>query len=275
MNARAELPLGLVHDMPAADYFADSGVSNSMLSSLARSPAHCWALSLDPNRPAEEPTPAKIAGTLCHMVMLEPERAAQRYAVKPDGMSFSTRDGKAWREAHSAHKIVSHGDMLVAQAQRLALLSVPELAHALSKGRAEVSFFWIDSRTGLRCKGRADWLHTLPDGRVIVLDIKTTTDADPAEFGRSVWRYGYHRQSAHYTAGLTACGLDVAAFLFAAVTNARPFLAVPYMLDDEATRRGAEHVTELLDLFAQCLSANHWPAFGEGVQVLSLPAWAK
>lgn len=275
MNARTQYSLGLHYDLAAEDYFAAAGVSNSILSAMKRSPAHAWALHLDPARPAEEPTPAKVAGSLCHTAMLEPEKLGLRYAVKPEGMTFSTRKGKAWRDAHGAFQIVSTEDMAVAKAQRDALLSVPELAHALSSGRAEVSFFWIDARSGLLCKGRADWLHTLPDGRVIALDLKTTTDADPAEFGRGVWKYGYHRQAAHYTAGLTECGLDVAAFLFGAVTNARPFLAVPYMLDDEATRRGAEQVVELLDLFAECQRTNHWPAFGEGVQVLSLPAWAK
>jgi exodeoxyribonuclease VIII len=195
--------------------------------------------------------------------------------VRPEGVDFRTKDGKAWRDANVGRQIVTAEDMATAEAQRAALLAVPELAHALSNGRAEVSAFWIDSRTGLLCKLRADWLHTLPDGRVIVVDLKTTADADPAEFGRSVWKFGYHRQAAHYTAGLTACGIDVAAFLFAAVTNARPFLAVPYMLDDEATRKGAEQVVELLDRFAECRRANHWPAYGDGVQVLSLPAWAK
>jgi hypothetical protein len=275
MNARSEHRLGLVHDLPAEDYFAAEGVSNSMLSSLNRSPAHCWALHLDPERPTNEPTAAMIAGTLCHTLMLEPATVSQRYVVRPEGVDFRTKDGKAWRDANVGRQIVTAEDMATAEAQRAALLAVPELAHALSNGRAEVSAFWIDSRTGLLCKLRADWLHTLPDGRVIVVDLKTTADADPAEFGRSVWKFGYHRQAAHYTAGLTACGIDVAAFLFAAVTNARPFLAVPYMLDDEATRKGAEQVVELLDRFAECRRANHWPAYGDGVQVLSLPAWAK
>lgn len=276
MSAREGWELrGLVRGLAPEDYFAIPAVSNSALNALKRSPAHCWALTLDPQRPPQEPSAAMVAGTLCHTAMLEPDTLIWRYAVKPDGMTFATKEGKAWRDSHEAFQIVSADDMQTAKAQRAALLAVPELAHALSSGDAEVSFLWTDARTGLPCKGRADWIHTLPDGRVIVLDIKTTTDADPAEFGRSAWKYGYHRQAAHYTAGLSACGLVVAAFLFAVVTNGRPFIAVPYMLDDDATRRGAEQVTELLDLYAECQRTNHWPAFGDGVQVLSLPAWAK
>lgn len=275
MNAALDLPPGLVHGMPAEKYHAMPGVSNSMLSALARSPAHCWALHLDPERPAPAaPTAAMQFGTLAHSFVLEPD-TTHRYAMKPPGHDGRTKEGKAWLAEHAGSIVVSADDWQDATALRAAVLAVPELQHALSRGAPEVSVFWIDERTSLACRARIDWLHTLPDGRVIVLDLKTCPDAGPTEFGRSVWNFGYHRQAAHYTAGLQACGIEVAAFLFAAVTNAYPFIAVPYLLDDEATRRGADEVRDLLDLYAQCQRTNDWPAYGSGVQVLSLPPWAK
>lgn len=276
MNARADL-MGLVYDMPAEQYHASPGVSNTMLSALRKSPAHCWALHLDPQRPPQgEPTAAMRAGTLAHCAILEPAALAERYIAKPHGLDLRTKDGKAWRDSVPAGlEILDADQRATASAQHLAVLAVPELATALATGRPEASVFWIDERTGLQCRARIDWLHTLPDGRVIVVDLKTTADASPAEFGRSVWTWGYHRQATHYTAGLQACGIEVAAFLFAVVTNAYPFLAVPYLLDDEAIRKGADEVRELLDLYAECSRSNDWPAYGSGVQILSPPAWAK
>jgi hypothetical protein len=266
----------LVHDMPAETYHASPGVSNTMLSALKRSPAHCWALHLDPARPPQpEPTAAMRAGTLAHCAILEPDKLLQRYIGKPPGHDGRTKEGKAWSAAHAGLEAVSYDEFAAAAQQRHAVLAVPELAHALRTGAAEVSAFWTDERTGLACRARFDWLHMLPDGRAIVLDLKTTPDAGPTEFGRSVWTFGYHRQAAHYSAGLQASGVEVAAFLFAVVSNAYPFIAVPYLLDDEATRKGADEVRELLDLFAQCQRSKQWPAYGNGVQVLSLPPWAK
>jgi exodeoxyribonuclease VIII len=230
---------------------------------------------LDPERPpAAASTAAQLFGTLAHSFVLEPDKA-HRYVCKPEGHDGRTKDGKAWLAANAGSICVGADDWQAATEARRAVLAVPELRHALSSGAPEVSVFWTDERTGLQCRARIDWLHTLPDGRAIVLDLKTCPDAGPLEFGRSVWAYGYHRQAAHYTHGLQANGIEVAAFLFAAVSNAHPFIAVPYLLDDDATRRGADEVRELLDLYNECQRTNTWPAYGDGVQVLSLPAWAK
>lgn len=266
---------GILYDMPADEYHAEPAVSNSMLSDLRRSPRHCYALHLAADKPVREPTASMRFGTMAHCVVLEPAKFHQRYAVKPQSHDGRTKEGKAWAAEHAGREIISAEESTAATRLQSAVYAVPELAHALSSGRAEVSVFWTDERTGLRCRARPDWLHRLPDGRLIVVDLKTTSDASPTEFARSVWTYGYHRQEAFYKAGLTACGEEVAAFLFAAVTNAHPFIAVPYVLDDDAVMRGAAEVRDLIDLFAECKRTNEWPAYGSGVQVLSLPAWAK
>lgn len=292
MNARSEL-IGLMPGLPAADYFAAPGISNSMLNDLKRSPFHFWSMHRNPRRPQRKETASMFSGSLAHCSILEQDAMAARYIVVPEDAprrptaaqwnakkpSADSVAAMAWWTDFNAKAagrlIVTDEQYETTQRQIDAVLAVPELAHALASGQPETSVFWIDERTGLPCRCRPDWLHTLPDGRVIVLDLKTTADADPQAFGRSVWNYGYHRQAAHYTAGLQACGVPVAAFLFAVVTSTYPFIAVPYVLDDEATRRGAEEVLDLLDLYRQCARTDTWPAYGAGVQVLSLPAWAK
>jgi len=265
----------ITHGMPAEQYFAIDAISNSLLSEMNRSPAHCWAMYISPERPPRKPpTPSMLGGTLAHCMILEPGAFQDRYTVRPEGIDLRTKAGKDW-QATVQGEIITLEQMAACMRQREAVLAVPELHHALSSGQAEVTLQWVDPVTGLACKARPDWIHTLPDGRVIVLDLKTTSDVSPEQFGRSVWNFGYHRQAAHYTAGLRACGLEVAAFLFAAVTNEYPFIAVPYMLDEVATQRGVDDVRRLIDAFAQCKAESSWPAFGEGVQVLSLPAWVK
>jgi len=292
VNARTDL-LGLFPGLPAETYHRSPGVSNSMLSALKRSPMHCWALHLNPDRPEREETASMFTGTLAHCSVLEADAMAARYVVVPDDAprrptaaqwkakspSIESKAAMAWWSHFNEHTtgrlIVTAEQYDTTRRQLAAVLAVPELANALASGMAEASLFWVDERTGLQCRCRPDWIHRLPDGRVIVVDLKTTADADPQAFGKSVWNYGYHRQAAYYTAGLQACGIEVAAFIFAAVTSAYPFIAVPYLLDDEATRRGADEVRDLLDLYQQCSATNTWPAYGSGVQVLSLPAWAK
>lgn len=269
----SNIPIGIVRDMPAEQYHADPSVSNSMLTTLSKSPAHFYALYLDESRPARESTAAMQAGTLAHTAILEPMQLARRYVTKPDGMSFATKEGKAWRDQQTL-EIVQADAIDAALAQQAAVLSVPQLRQILSKGEAEVSLFWDDESTGLRCRARCDWLHWTGQNRVIAMDLKTTADITPEGVRRSIASYGYHRQHAHYCNGLRACGIEVEAFVFGFVSNSYPFLAAPYLLDDEAMEQGQQEIDELLNLYAWCKERNEWP-FVDGYQIASLPNWAK
>lgn len=269
-------PIGMYRNMPAETYHADAGVSNSMLSAMAKSPAHCWALYLSPDRPEREPTPAMLAGTLAHTAILEPATMASRYVVRPEGLDMRTKEGKAWRESiGDGVTIITADQAAAAESQRAAVLSVPYLRDLLARGDAEVSLFWGDAETNLRCRARPDWLHPTGQRSVIALDIKTTSDITLDGITRAVTTYGYHRQAAHYRNGLRACGMDVEVFVFAFVSASYPFLAGAFVLDDESLQQGEQEVAELLDRFGECLATNRWPAFGDGLQVVGLSKWAR
>ena len=266
----------LDYDMTNADYHATSAVSNTELSNMARSPAHCYALHVAEDRKPMATTPAFFAGTLAHCAILEPGALLDRYIVKPEGVDMRTKDGKAWRDALPAGVLMIDADAYsAALAQRDAVHAVPELAELLASGVAEVSAFWRDDETGLQCKCRPDWVHTLSDGRVILVDVKTTQDAGPLRFSGAVWRYGYHRQAAWYSAGYArAAGVEVAGFVFAAVTSAPPFIAAAHTLDDDYMRIGQDECRRLLDEYGDCKLTGRWPAY-PGMNLLSPPAWAQ
>lgn len=267
--------IGIIHDMANEVYHSTPAVSNTVLSSIARSPAHCYALHVVEDRRKQATTPAFFAGTLAHCAILEPAALLDRYMLKPEGLDMRTKEGKAWKAALPAGVLTIDADeYATALAQRDAVQGVPELAELLADGVAEVSAFWRDDETGLQGKCRPDWVHTLSDGRVILVDVKTTIDASPSQFGRSVWRYGYHRQAAWYSAGYArAAGVEVAGFVFAAVTNAHPFIGAAHTLDDDYMRIGQDECRRLLDEYADCKLTGRWPAF-PGMNLLSPPAWA-
>ncbi len=276
MSAPEKLPIGLVRGMPFAEYLADPAVSNSMLSDMRKSPAHCYALHLAPDRPKDEPTAAMSAGTLAHTAILERDQLDVRYIVKPDGMNFATKDGKVWRDAvPEGLSIVSEDSMKNALAQREAVMRVGVLKQLFSSGIAEASIFWIDADTGLRCKARPDWLHFVSPRKVIALDVKTIADLTSESVEKAITFYGYHRQRGHYVKGLRACGMEVEDFGFAFVSGSYPFIAAPYLLDDETCDQGSDESDELLERFAYCKANNDWPAFGDGFQLTGLLKWAR
>lgn len=267
---------GLHHGVPFADYLADPGVNNGALSDMDRSPAHCFALHLDPDRPPQdEPTPAMRAGTLLHCLVLEPEEFGKRYVVKPEEIDYRTKDGRAWRDEQNA-MIITQDDMARAHAQRDAILRNDYMADILEGADTEVSVIWNETATGseLRCKARPDAMKKA-DGRMLVADLKTTADITPRSIQRTIATFGYHRQQAHYCAGLEACCVAGVEFVFFFVSSTYPYLAVPYVLDDETAQQGRDEVAELLTYYAECKHLGRWPVCGAGPQLIGLPGYAK
>ena len=281
-------PLGIIYDMPAEQYHAIEAVSASGLRLFARSPWHFH------NRVPVTPTRPMLRGTLAHCAVLEPGAMEQRYIVtppdaprrptksqwqakKPSEESQAAMDW--WTEFHrkcEGREIITAEEFETTQAQLRAIALEPELAGPLKSGRAEVSVFWIDPGTGLYCKARPDWVHDVSDREVMLLDLKSTADESPNGFGRAAARMKYHLQMAHYTEGYEiASGGKVAQFIFGAVTNTPPVLAVPYRLTDEIEAQAYDERRELLERFAWCRNEGKWPAYGQGTQLLDFPAYAK
>ena len=94
-------------------------------------------------------------------------------------------------------------------------------------GEAEVSLFWTDQRAGVQRRARLDYVPNgrLPDGRLLLPDLKTSTTANPAEFAKAAARYGYDLQQTFYTDAVLAQHLaEDVAFLFVVVEKTPPYL---------------------------------------------------
>ena len=99
----------------------------------------------------------------------------------------------------------------------------------LSGGYSELSFFWIDEATGIKCKVRPDYFN--PDLAFIV-DYKTTKDHTEDGFPREINNFKYHFSAAFYMEGiLKASGIEIedgsaapySNFVIIAIANTPPF----------------------------------------------------
>ena len=246
-----------------AEYHADPAISASHLSVVTASPYHYWKRYLDPQRPPSTSTAAMRLGSLVHCAVLEPYELGARYSTCA---SRTTKAGKeqAAELAAAGIEAVTNGDMELALAMSDAVRSHPMAMILLSAGKAEQSFWWDDAATGLRCKCRPDWY----DGTTIV-DLKTTIDASPVGFAKSVASYKYHQQACHYMAGLNA-----ERFIFIAVEKSYPYGVGVYQLDAAAMAAGEALRRQNLQTIADCRAINEWPGYSTGLQPLSLPNWA-
>lgn len=257
----------LIENMPSNEYHAAKGVSASLLKAYAVSAAHGRSAELGTAKRSDE---AMAFGSACHSYVLEPEVFSLEYAMKPDGMSFATKEGKEWR-AKQAKKIVSYDDAEAFSGMRKSLLDHPVAGPFLrAKGRGEVSAFseWKD---GTPIRARFDKLTD--DG--VILDLKTTQSARPRDFIRQCFYLGWHIQAAWYSSFLAESN-SFGGFVFLAVEKEPPYVVLCAELDDMSIQKGREEYTRLMELRAKCHKEQRWPGYvdQETPYLLTLPAWA-
>lgn len=258
-----------IHAMSAEDYHASPAVSNSDLKYITGkyTPAHFWAFK---DRQIErEETEAMRIGTLTHRCILEPDTMRDSYAVKPDGMTFASKDGKAWRDAHEGLTIISqsHADMI--ERMMSAVWSHHKAKQIIMASKREQSLFATDGPVQLRAR-----IDCLPENGNIIADLKTTELCDLDSVESAIFTYGYYRQAAFYLRLANLLGLKKEKFILIFVEKTPPHCVAVYSLDDIAIEAGTAEVRSALSLIKNCTTTGIWPGRDDGINDASLPNWA-
>lgn len=263
------------YNLTASDYHAHPAISKSQLDMIAKSPAHFKA-HLDGEIERTE-TPAMRLGTALHCAVLEPERFELEYVAAPDfgdGRTKAAKEAKAAFEAEHAGKLVlsaSEYASIVGMSASFSRAATSSILLGRSL-RREASVFWTDDTTGIECRCRPD---ALGDDGAVIVDLKTTDDASPAAFAKSIAKYGYHRQAAFYIDGVEAATGKRPAFVFAVAEKTAPFACAFYSLDDASTEQGRRENRRNLLTLAACRASGDWPGYIDQIEMISLPAWAQ
>jgi hypothetical protein len=217
-------------------------------------------------------------GTALHTHVLELDSWDKDIAVSPFGIDRRTKAGKEmWAafEADSKGKtLITSDDAEQVMAMGRAVHSHPAAAMLLNlPGKAETSHFYFDPVLGLELKCRPDWLTN--DGKIVV-DLKTTDDASPRGFAKSISQWRYWVQAGFYVNVLEgATGIRPEQFIFLLCGEKgtlRRFCFSSRSGDDRA--RVASSMREL-DVLATCKKANTWPGYSDQIETVSLPNWLK
>jgi hypothetical protein len=266
--------VGIVSGIGIEQYHAQPDVSKSQLDDLELSPAIFFARHRAEGRPEREEKAGQLEGHLAHCAILEPEEFEKRYVIGPT----LNRNTKAWKEfveANAGRVAIQHDQYETATRQAVSVHGLPEIGDTFAVGQPEVSAFWIDDETGVRCRCRPDWVHDCGDSGVILVDVKTYSVASPNEFRRQVARKRYDVQAAFYSDGYEqASGRRVLGFLFAAVETEYPYAANAFMLDEDSLNAGRAKYRKNLRTYAECERTNTWPGYSTGIDVIRLPQWA-
>ena len=270
---------GFYRDIPFDEYASWDAVNSHILGGFARTPAH---VRHDLLHGGQTPTDSLALGWLLHLAVLEPERFEAGVVVPPK-VDRRTKEGKATWERFQAgnvgKELVDADTFAKVVAMRAALLAHPSAGEFLrSRGANEVSLVWEEPEVGVVCKARVDRVAYLNEWP-IVGDVKTARDAGRRPFERAVNQYAYHLQAQHYLAGLQALspipeGQPFRRFCFFVVETEAPYCVAVYELDESALVLAEQDRQRHLKTWRQCVETGVWPAYGDGVELISLPAWA-
>jgi hypothetical protein len=254
--------------MTTAEYRAHPALNFSLAKHLLKSPAHFKAAQ-DEER---EETDAMRVGTLAHAMILEGKDLRDLYAIKPAGMSFATKDGKAWRDEQTL-PILREEDANSIPRMAQAIVSNQDAA-AVLRGCQHREMPIFGTVMGVECKALLDVAGCV-DGAWVIADLKTCQDSSARSFGWTVEDMHYDLQAAWYSTILaTIHDLETPPFwVWLAIEKAAPFVNRVFTAEHWMDS-GMEKLERVLTLYKECMASGVWPMPYGGMTALERPSWA-
>lgn len=221
-------------------------------------------------------TDAKQRGIAIHCAVFEPERWVTDYLAQPDFGNLRYKANKEkraeWTETAPADAIVlRHEEHALVERCASAVHEHPVARRLLEVGRAEEPIVWTDPDTGVRCKGRLDFI-----GPTFIRDLKSSRHGDLHRIWADFGRYLYHGQAAWYHDGATCAGLipgDTPPHAIVVQTS-EPYDVVAGPFETGAVEKGRALYQTLLRRLAECQAAGIWPGIAPDSTPIRVPGWA-
>lgn len=259
-------------------------VGSGLLRKMLKSPATFQAFYKDLAH--EEETDAMRFGTLVHKAILEPASFLDGYVVEPKFIGF-TKDGREsalsadakkkkqdWRDGLPlGTQIVTQDELHDLQGITKSILEHEKASELLKNGKPEISGFYVDKETGVKCRIRPDFLSF---DLMALVDIKTCQDCSIEAFSRVIWQRRYDLQLAMYCEGAQAISNKKVEYpIFIAVEKKPPYECAVYTCDDALMEIGLRDYNACLKKLKTCIETNDWPRYSQNeILSIGLPNWA-
>lgn len=229
-----------------SEYFKVNRLSNSGIVKLLQSPLAYL------ERDKFQGTKATEIGTAFHTYILENHKFFDNYVIKPENMSFVTKDGKAWRDEQT--KIIIENDVYENFKKQYENIFKHPYSYLLRDGEIEVEKEVYFTYNGIDCKIKID-LYNKTYGTII--DLKSIADCDKAE---NVTRYDYLTQSVFYRIGMQSTNdLNFEnEFYFVFSEKQNPFGCKWIELSEQSTAIGLEKIHKAMEIYSKIQQNELW-----------------
>jgi len=250
-----------------SDYREHPALNFSLAKHLLKSPAHFKAAQDEERKESD----AMRIGTIAHAMILEGKDLRDLYAIKPAGMSFASKDGKAWRDAQTL-PVIKEEDAN----------NIPRMAEAIAQNKDAAGILrgcqhrempLFATIMDVPCKALLDVAGCDPTGESwVIADLKTCQDSSARSFGWTVEDMHYDLQAAWYSAILASVyNLDTPPFwVWIAVEKSAPFVNQVFTAE-HWMESGIEKLERVLTLYKNCTASGIWPMPYGGMTALERP----
>lgn len=235
-------------------------------------------------------------GNMVHELVLEPDKFHQNYFLcyVPEMPKFKrTKEEQAaksawlddvlgkWQHQHKGKTAVNEDDWSKAHYMKSEVVSHPVVSSLLGHPdtKYEVTFFSTCPKTKVLRKCRADIYNDklkMPDGSpyIFVADLKTTGDASPQGFSKSIVNFDYDRQAAYYTDIIKEVKKLPVDFCFIPVEKQPPY-GVTFQNAEHLLETGKEIADYLLEYYADCIKKDSIAQLGYSTEIINafMPAY--
>lgn len=253
-----------------AAYRAHPALNYSHAKHLLRSQKHFLAEKSKKLEPSRE----MVIGTLVHQEILEGKRGD--FVVKPEGMTFVTKEGKAWRDAHQGVEILSQEELFRVNRTVKAIKDNADAMYLLNRCPNRERGIVVKYR-GVEIKARLDADGTDESNVPFILDTKTTADANPETWGRHASNLCYFAQMAFYTTALALeLGLESPpAFMWLVAETTDAADVVIYRPPPEAIAIGQKQLDIIIDRYKDLQETGKAKGYPSGIIELDIPAYER
>jgi hypothetical protein len=276
-------PDGIYHNLPEAEYRADSAYSYSQVKKADPT-------MVDYRYAMDNPEPANKwmgVGTLVDRIVLENKNDKpelfEGFAIKPPGRA---PNGWADQMEEKGLIVISEKDIENAKGCANSLLS-----HGLAKkllrgpgGHSAVSMFYTRP-DGVRLKGRID---RVPKASSALVDLKKTQDCEPGRwcvskdgveyYQQSRWAFEIEKRWYHAQAGIYLhlwnhlCDRDSRRrdWLHVCVEESPPHKVQVFQMEEDQIAAGLELFNRTLNRILECEKAGVWPGYEQKIDVVGM-----
>lgn len=269
-------------DLSDVEYHADkSAVGSSSVRQMLRSPKAFLHSFLN----GSEPTDPMKFGTLAHMAILEGDKFRERYVVMPEFVGY-TKTGERTTNPNATDIKIQKAQWLESVGPDAVIVTTEERDHLfgmiesvvnhkdafalLKDGKTEISGYYRDPETGIKCKIRPDFLGF---NLGVLADVKTTTDCDMSAFSKSIGNLQYHVQMAMYCEGASIIsGKKIEFPAYIAIEKKAPYEVEVYVADEAMMEIGTMEYHKALRALRKAIDTDTWTR-PSGLKNIGLPHW--